>query len=479
MSKLINLQLGWPTPSLFPAAHLIDGASNVLTSQKKIAASLVYGPDAGYGPLRESVAKWLNSVYMPDGGIQSNRICITNGASANLGNVLAKFTEPGYTKIWMIEPSYFLACPIFMDAGFETDLRGVPEDEEGLDINFLRGALQRVEHESGQRAPMLKTSSRYKKLYKHLIYLVPTFSNPSAKTLSLGRRQQLLRLAREFHALVVTDDVYDVLRWPAEEGADVSKLEKVPPRIVDLDRDLDGGLKDEWGNAMSNGSFSKLIAPGCRVGWAESTPSFVLALSQVGSTRSGGCPTQLTASMVHEMLESGALESHIRDTAIPTYRARYHAMMKAIKQHLLPLGFEISVGKPYGASLASSKLTNGHATTSLTNGHATNGINVHATHGINGHSHSVSEAGGYFTYLSTPRDLPISVSELAAIGLEKYNLKFAFGDMFQVEGDPTSAERASRGYGNGVRLCWAWHDESEIQDGIERLAELVKGMKAV
>jgi DNA-binding transcriptional MocR family regulator len=461
MSQHINLQLGWPTHSLFHTAHLLNGASTVLTSQKKAAASLVYGPDPGYGPLRESVAKWLSSIYTLNGAIDSNRICITNGASTNLANVLAKFTEPGYTKIWMIEPSYFLACPIFMDAGHGEHLRGVPEDEEGLDIDFLRTAVGQTKQETQQLVPKLKTGSRYKKLYRHLIYLVPTFSNPSAKTMSLRRREQLLRLAREIDALVVTDDVYDVLRWPVEKSIDLSRLGKIPPRVVDLDRTLDGGPKDKWGNAVSNGSFSKLIAPGCRVGWAESMPSFILALSQVGSTRSGGCPTQLTASFVHEMLQSGALESHIRETAIPTYRSRYYVMMEAIKQHLLPLGFEISVGKPYDASDESLSQINGCAANGTTDRK----------------SHSVHEAGGYFTYLKTPANLPVPLSELAVIGLEKYNLKFAFGDMFQVEGDPTSAKRASQGFGNGVRLCWAWHTESEITEGIQRLVALVKEVR--
>jgi DNA-binding transcriptional MocR family regulator len=466
MAKHINLQLGWPTPSLFPASQLLEGAGSILNSPKSAAAALIYGPDAGYLPLRGSVAKWLESVYNHNGGISTDRICITNGASCNLGNVLAKFAEPGYTKIWMIEPSYFLACPIFSDAGFASDLRGVPEDDEGLDMDFLASALREVDEQALNRVPKLKVGTRYSKLYKHLIYLVPTFSNPSAKTMSLRRRQQLVRLAREHDALVVTDDVYDVLRWPALQSDDPAGLGAVPPRIVDVDRTLDGGPRDDWGNAMSNGSFSKLIAPGCRVGWAEAAPAFALALSQVGSTRSGGCPAHATASFVHEMLESGSFEAHLRNTAIPTYRARYYKMMAAIAEHLAPLGFEVSVGKTYEATLEG---LNDH-----TNGHADGTVNGHA----NGHTTRVKEAGGYFTYVTAPSDLPITVSELAALALEKCDLKFAFGNMFQVEGDPASPARAAEGYGRGIRLCWAWHNEGEIVEGIQRLATLVSEVKS-
>lgn len=451
MPDHINLQLGWPSPYLFPASQLLDGASGILHSSKKTAAALIYGPSAGYEPLRKRIAGWLSPIYSPDKPISYERICVSNGASGNLENILVKFTEPGYTRrIWMVEPSYFLACPVFTDAGFEGRLRGVPEDEEGLDINYLRSALESVEKETHPEAPQLKTSARYAKLYKHIIYAVPTFSNPSAKTMSLRRREELVRLAREFDALVVTDDVYDILRWPETKGGDASKLGAVPPRIVDVDSTLDGGPKDEWGNAVSNGSFSKIIAPGVRTGWAEATPSFTLALSAVGSTGSGGCPSHVTATFIDEMIASGQLDSHIQETLIPTYRSRYYTLFKAIKEHLLPLGFEISTGKPYEQALAND---------------------------TNSHTPATSVAGGFFTYLTIPADLTIQANKLAEIALQEYNLKFAFGGMMTVEGDKGSTERAASGFGKGIRLCWAWHNEDEIVEGIKRLAKLVQEIK--
>ena len=108
-------------------------------------------------------------------------------------------------------------------------------------------------------------------------------------------------------------------------------------------------------------------------------------------------------------------------SAVPTYRARYYTMMEAIKEHLIPLGFQISTGKSYDTQShsAANGVVNGHAN-GITNGHADKRVQV---------------AGGYFTYLTTPADLPISVAELAALGLQKYNLKFAFGGMMTVEGD--------------------------------------------
>lgn len=99
--------------------------------------------------------------------------------------------------------------------------------------------------------------------------------------MSLQRRERLVRLARKYDALIVTDDVYDHLQFAAKPGSLLEDPKRaVLPRIVDVDRYLDGGPRDEWGNAVSNGSFSKLLGPGCRTGWADGTEKFAYGLSQ-------------------------------------------------------------------------------------------------------------------------------------------------------------------------------------------------------
>ena len=102
----------------------------------------------------------------------------------------------------------------------------------------------------------------------------------------LACRHRLVRLAREYDALIITDDVYDMLQWPANSDHDrYGALDRaVVPRIVDIDRRLDGGPTrkgaDGFGNAVSNGSFSKICAPGVRCGWAEGSEKFAWGLSQ-------------------------------------------------------------------------------------------------------------------------------------------------------------------------------------------------------
>ena len=130
---------------------------------------------------------------------------------------------------------------------------------------------------------MLKPQRAWNKIYRHIIYAVPTFANPSSKTMSLERRQQLVSVAREYDALLVTDDVYDQLQWTVSPSPSPTLKEAVQPRIVDIDRFYQGGAEragaDGFGNAVSSGSFSKIVAPGCRAGWAEGSALFVAGLS--------------------------------------------------------------------------------------------------------------------------------------------------------------------------------------------------------
>ncbi|KAG9243172.1 pyridoxal phosphate-dependent transferase [Calycina marina] len=446
MTSAINLQLGWPSPRLFNAEKLAEATKKTLLDSVNAGASLIYGPDLGYMPLRESIAQWLTSFYSPSSGaISTDRIVITGGASTNLASILQIFSDPNLTKcIWMAEPTYFLACTIFQDAGFAGKMKGVPENKYGIDVGFLRAALEQFESESKQQNGTpggVKPANQYSKVYRHILYLTPTFSNPSAKTYSIPVRNQLISLAREYDILLISDDVYDFLRWtPEESKSGNAKLAAIPPRIVDLDRATTS--TDSWGNSISNGSFSKIVAPGVRVGWAEATPKMILRLSQNGSTRSGGAPSHLTSTFIHHLLVSGDLQEHIDNVLIPTYASRYRLMMSTIKTHLEPLGVRITTGAPYMTPEDSS---------------------------------TVVPVGGFFTYIGFPAELP-SADVIAKRAREDYALTFAYGEMFVVKGDETSVERSNADFGNGARLCWAWHESEVIEEGILRLAKLLKTM---
>ncbi|KAI0144418.1 pyridoxal phosphate-dependent transferase [Xylariaceae sp. FL1272] len=440
----INLQLGWPSPTLFPAEELNKCTTEILTDAGNAREAYVYGTSRGYAPLRKGIARWLGKLYRNDeNSIDEGRICVAGGASQHLSNILLRFTDPSYTRnVWMVEPTYFLACPIMEDCGFIGRLRGVPEDDEGIDLIFLKSALDDAEAQwvknGGSSNPTLKTPANgYPKMYKHVIYVVPTFSNPSSKTMSLQHRRDLVKLAIDYDALVVSDDVYDFLYWPEQKGQSFDKTKSpVPPRLVDVNYEL--APESEWGNTVSNGSFSKIVAPGVRLSWSEATPAFSNVLASTGASVSGGNPAHLSAVFVERLLSSGALERHISNVLIPTYEKRYHAMVGAIKEHLEPLGVRITIGKPYSDS-------------------KTDGKNI---------------MGGFFLLVTLPK-ATLSTPALAKLALDKYELKFAHGIMFVVKGDAESKRRCDHGYERTVRLCWAYHEEKEIIDGIVRMRDLL------
>lgn len=453
--KPINLLRGWPAPSLLPAGALQKASAAVLSNPDVSVPALQYGPDPGYQPLREQLAAWLSDFY----GTRetADRIAITGGASQSAACVLQSYTDPSYTRaVWMVAPCYFLACPIFRDSGFDGRLRAVPEDDEGIDLEFL--AREIAELEAGRRdndddddAPRFKDPKPFRKIYRHVFYCVPSFSNPSGKTMSLARRRGLVELAREWDALVVCDDVYDMLQWPVVPAADLSTPPEahsadhpsrlstsVLPRLVDIDTQMGPSRHDppgqHFGHAISNGSFSKLVGPGMRTGWVDATPDFALGVAQTGSTKSGGAPSQFGAAVLSELLGSGDLARHIEEQLKPAYQRRHARIMDAVQRVLVPLGAEVRVD-----SLPGDAVTEGHV------------------------------LGGYFIWIHFPQG---PSTKIISDRCREENLAIGAGALFEVQGDE-DAVRLDK----DLRLCFSWEDEDDLVEGVERLAKVVKAIQ--
>ena len=153
----ITFTKGWPSASLHPRKDLLAAVNSAFSDESTITPALQYGPDPGFQPLRESISSWTSKYYgldySPGAGDAdtargTDRITITGGASQNIANVLAGFTDPNVTKrVWMMCPTYFLAGRIFEDAGFAGKLRGVIEDGEGVDVDWLRGEMEKIRNE--------------------------------------------------------------------------------------------------------------------------------------------------------------------------------------------------------------------------------------------------------------------------------------------------------------------------------------------
>jgi DNA-binding transcriptional MocR family regulator len=244
--------------------------------------------------------------------------------------------------------------------------------------------------------------------------------------MTLSCRQKLVQLARRHDALIITDDVYDLLQWSTNNTSPLTRA--LIPRLVDVDRELGGHEHDAYGfgNTVSNGSFSKIVAPGCRTGWAEGSEKFVFGLSQAGSSRSGGAPSQLTATFIAEMLKSGDLQNHVFDVLQPAYARRYAVLIAAIGEHLVPLGITLARTNLEGKDIF----------------------------------------GGYFVWIQLPDGL--KAESVAAAVKERENTIVAHGNLFEVWGD----ERIT--FDSALRLCFAWEDEQDLIDGVRRLGRVVE-----
>ncbi|KAI1763818.1 pyridoxal phosphate-dependent transferase [Hypoxylon sp. FL1150] len=435
--KLINLVRGWPAPSLLASELLASAAQRVLSDPAVFVPALQYGPDPGHQPLREALAQWLGRHY----GVEPDpeRICISGGASQNLACILQSFTDPAYTRaIWMVAPCYHLACDIFKDSGFEGRLRAFPEDEEGADLEALKESIQKLEEEQGKTQDKpYKDAGKFRKHYRHVIYVVPTCANPSGKTMSLARRTGLVQLARKHDALVVCDDVYDFLQWPVG-GALTPPSEWPPemklPRLCDIDLAMGPSEHDPrgFGHAVSNGSFSKLVGPGVRTGWVEGSRAFAYGVAQTGSTKSGGSPSQFCAATITQLVASGELEEYLETTVRPALQRRHARMMDAIREYLTPLGVGVRES------------------------------------GLVGEKDKIY--GGYFVWLTLEGG--VSARVVADRALRDEKVIVGAGDMFQVHGDE---ERL--GFDNAIRLTYSWELEEDIVEGLRRLGDVIRKVK--
>ncbi|KAL1902303.1 Valine--pyruvate aminotransferase [Sporothrix stenoceras] len=455
---LINLLRGWPAPSILPVAQLNAATADVLADQSVVVDSLQYGPDAGFQPLRESLASYLSQVFSAyDVPNDPNRICITGGASQNAACILQSFTDPAYTNcVWVSAPCYFLMCPIFEDSGFAGRLRAVPEDDEGINVEALERGFREFEPpaQPGTGGPYKTNLTPDRKAYRHVVYVVPTSSNPSGSSMSAKRREQLVRVARKYDALLIADDVYDFLQWdvPRADAVLANKqgsvaLPPLLPRLVDVDRMLPRDDEDEetekkyqgkqFGNAISNASFSKIVAPGFRTGWVEATPAFAYGLAQTGSSKSGGAPSQFGAATIAVLMRTGELDRYLRETVRPTLQWRHRLLTQAVQEHLSEF-LEIKCGGlPSGASA------------------------------------EVTTYGGYFLWLKLRRT-DISAAAVSKLALSVENLVIADGKLFEVKGDEKSAQ-----FDDHIRLCFAWEDEDKIVEGVQRLARIFRDWDAL
>ncbi|MCP3978199.1 MAG: PLP-dependent aminotransferase family protein [bacterium] len=248
---------------------------------------LAYGATAGFSPLRESIAADLRA---KGATVDTGQILVTSGAQQALELVFRTFLDRGDSVI-IEEPTYTGALTVFGAIGARAV--GVPGDDQGLRPDLLEIALQR---------------NRPK-----LIYVQPTFQNPTTCVMGRERREQLLEVARRHRCPVVEDDWAGDLRLGGED---------LPSLYA-----LDGGR-----HVIHVGTFSKKLMPGLRIGWVAAPQPVYSRLVEL--KRIEDCGTSpLLQKALHVFLQENGLSDHLR-RVLPIYRERRDTMLDALQRHL-------------------------------------------------------------------------------------------------------------------------------------------------
>lgn len=276
--ETISFARGIPAPECLPIDELADCARAAIEADGKTVLS--YGAGGGYPPLRA----WLGERH----GVDPSRVLVTNGSLQGFVFLANRFA--GERRFLVEAPTYDRPLKILRELG--ADVVAIPQDENGLDVDALEDELR--------HGPAL-------------LYTIPTFQNPSGRTLTTERRRRVAELAAEHDLLVYEDDPYGLVRFEGE----------APPSLFELA----GGE-----GVLYSSSFSKTIAPGVRVGYFV-LPEALAAELEALAVSTYITPALLGEATVYEFLRRGAFEPNLERVS-GLLRERRDAMLGALESEL-------------------------------------------------------------------------------------------------------------------------------------------------
>ncbi len=375
--NVISFAGGLPAPEAFPMEAIREATQRVLDQHG--ARALQYSATEGYEPLRELIARHTLRYGI---AARPSNVLITSGSQQALDLIGKLFLEPGDTVL-VEDPTYLGAVQAFRAYGVE--FLTVPVDHDGVRADRLEKVLQ-------QKRPKL-------------LYLLPNFQNPSGVTMSELRRQEVVALA-ERHALpIVEDDPYGQLRYEGDHLTPLFVLDGEQQRERHSDDPIRGT------HVVYTSTFSKLLAPGLRVGWILAPEEVIAQLTLVkqGTDLHTSTFSQVVA---HETCRGGFLDRHVR-VIRKLYAERRAAMLAALEQHMPS---EVQWTRPQG---------------------------------------------GLFLWITLPFEL--DAREVLKVALNK-GVAFVPGGAFHAAG----------GGNYTMRLNFSYCNPERIEDGIARLAEAVR-----
>lgn len=367
---VIDLGVGQPNNAILPLEHVRRAAAMQFADSSEF---LQYGAEWGDGHHRVALAEYLTQAYGTT--VAPEQLFSTNGNSQALDMLCTVLTEPGDVVI-VEEPTYFLAFQMFRDHGLE--IRSVPIDDDGLVVEALTDEIAAI-CAAGKRVAFT--------------YTIPSFQNPTGVTMSTQRRRDLVAAAAADDVLIVADEVYHLLRFA--------------PGLMPLP--MSAYVDD--GPVLSLGTFSKILAPGMRLGWIHGSVERLAALADSGLIRSGGGLNPVTSTLATAMLRNGSQHEYV-EWLRATFARRSATMVAALREHM--------------------------------------------PHWV----HFDVPSGGYFVWLRLP---PGTDGEALRSRGRQHGVDVRHGALFSPTG----------GLSNHLRLSYAFYDDDDIVEAVTRLGRAV------
>ena len=309
---IISFAGGFPDPALFDVEGIRQSTAAVLANNP--GPVLQYGATEGYQPLREGISGFMTgkgATATPDG------LIVTTGSQQALDLLGKAMISPG-DKVIVEAPTFLATIQCFRLYG--ADLVSAPIDADGVQVDVLEQLIE-------QHKPKL-------------VYLIPTFGNPSGATLSLERRKRVLEIAARSHTLVIEDDPYGELYFD----------QPPPPSMLALSDSVPGSR--DW--LVHCGSFSKILSPGLRVGWMIA-PAELLAMCTMCKQFSDAHTSNLTQATAAHYLTLERLDAALAVVRV-TYAERARVMAECLRREL---GAAITFNQPRGGMFFWARLSEG------------------------------------------------------------------------------------------------------------------------
>jgi 2-aminoadipate transaminase len=284
--EVISFAGGLPDTSTFPTSTFASITARI--AEESCASALQYGPTEGFDQTKHCIAE-----VMAEEGMRADPedLLVTTGGQQVIDLVCRAFVDPG--DIVVAEgPTYPGAVPVF--TSYQAEVVQIAMDDDGMRIDELERTLDALE-----RSPKF-------------IYTVPSFQNPAGVTLALERRRRLVEVAAEREIVVLEDNPYGLLRF---EGDPLPTLYSLDARYV-----------------VYCGTFSKILSPGLRLGWAAA-PHAILEKLNLGKQAADLCSAPLSQFFVAEFFAQRDWRAYLR-TLTELYRRRRDVMLSALAEHL-------------------------------------------------------------------------------------------------------------------------------------------------